>query len=441
VVAGSTLFRGPQFRNHGNDYVELTVLLHTRKMPRSKKGRKKRQYTPVGPLLGASTSPTDPSSGSDNHFRTSERLSGRVGARGGGRGRGRRPQGRTDGKGRGRGQSNRRNRRNDLRTLLQPTAADEGDFVQANFKLLLNYGRVAANPRLEANLRQCLSNPDELLDWRSVHHLVSLVSPCAGDDCPICLDGFAAPHITPCGHTFCVTCISRYLESATATQLKKNVPLPRGSSDFEHPCPVCKAQISSGQLRGVTLLEPFETQRPVSMSGGRRQASSKQARLHASGHGVFKLMVRRGSHAHIHEVVDALSFNDFEEQSSAPEVPAEGKDTPIESEALRACKTRTAQNIALVDGGLLHSTSLARLLPVATHKQSLSQDRLYWSTEEFLQPVATANVRNCMCSCIDLVLEVSQHTSVCDSSDYRSATSRWTAHRLRRRGSPTEFLN
>ena len=97
------------------------------------------------------------------------------------------------------------------------------------------------------------------IDWASVEHVVSLgSSPCSGDDCPICLDRFAAPRVTPCGHVFCLTCVMRFLEATATTEL-----LAKDSSKAQRlsptagasaPCPVCKSLISMDGLRSVTLL-------------------------------------------------------------------------------------------------------------------------------------------------------------------------------------------
>ena len=45
-------------------------------------------------------------------------------------------------------------------------------------------------------------------------------------DCSLCLDSFTKPKVLPCGHTFCLDCLSKYSESL--------------ANKYRFPCPLCK---------------------------------------------------------------------------------------------------------------------------------------------------------------------------------------------------------
>ncbi|ESO92193.1 hypothetical protein LOTGIDRAFT_121286 [Lottia gigantea] len=46
-------------------------------------------------------------------------------------------------------------------------------------------------------------------------------------ECSICYEGFTIPKILPCGHTFCVDCLERYIGDKTET----------------FPCPICQQDV------------------------------------------------------------------------------------------------------------------------------------------------------------------------------------------------------
>jgi len=130
---------------------------------------------------------------------------------------------------------------------------------------------------------QNYSNPDTLVSWDAVRLVVSLVpsesrkesslSSFASESCPICLDSFASPRITRCGHVYCLPCLMRYFISCQkpATNATKAI-LPRKSRqcDFYSECPCCFRFISLSELRPVEFIsfQPPESQGrvPVTMT-------------------------------------------------------------------------------------------------------------------------------------------------------------------------------
>eukprot|EP00760_Papus_ankaliazontas_P037242 PhM_4_TR8446/c0_g1_i2/m.51362 len=54
------------------------------------------------------------------------------------------------------------------------------------------------------------SHPDVMVAWKSVVAVTCHLSP-ESTSCPICLDSFVAPCVTPCGHAYCSVCIRQYL--------------------------------------------------------------------------------------------------------------------------------------------------------------------------------------------------------------------------------------
>ncbi|ESO92129.1 hypothetical protein LOTGIDRAFT_121359, partial [Lottia gigantea] len=53
-------------------------------------------------------------------------------------------------------------------------------------------------------------------------------------ECSICFDSVKSPKILPCGHTFCLGCIERYIgnktETVTCPICKQDVKIPEGGA-------------------------------------------------------------------------------------------------------------------------------------------------------------------------------------------------------------------
>ncbi len=125
---------------------------------------------------------------------------------------------------------------------------------------MTRYQHCAANNRFSMSpfipeLQPCLYDPDAPLPWEFVQLVTVFVE--HGDNsgssavlrqglghrCPICLDCLTIPHITRCGHVFCLTCALRYLNY---------------SWDGQEPidtkkCPVCNHPLNETELRPAEM--------------------------------------------------------------------------------------------------------------------------------------------------------------------------------------------
>ena len=96
---------------------------------------------------------------------------------------------------------------------------------------------------LTSRTEECFLNPDAVLPWSQVISAAvpfsTSQSACMDDDsniCPICLDNMRVPQIIRCGHTYCLTCILRFLLYA----------------DSNAKCPVCNHAVKQEDLRPTT---------------------------------------------------------------------------------------------------------------------------------------------------------------------------------------------
>jgi hypothetical protein len=103
--------------------------------------------------------------------------------------------------------------------------AGKQQFVLANFKLVLN----------QHSKRTCWSSADDPVAWDDIEQVGFPAS--APVTCPICLCEPDVPQMSQCGHTFCWTCILRYLEGSVVKR-----------------CPMCQEMITACQLRPVQIV-------------------------------------------------------------------------------------------------------------------------------------------------------------------------------------------
>jgi hypothetical protein len=59
-----------------------------------------------------------------------------------------------------------------------------------------------------------LTDPDALVQWKSVVQVILPVAPTSNPTCPICLGPPIAPQSTQCGHVYCYACALHHLSMA-----------------------------------------------------------------------------------------------------------------------------------------------------------------------------------------------------------------------------------
>lgn len=98
-------------------------------------------------------------------------------------------------------------------------------FVQANY-------RFAVDPDYPSGYEECTALSDARIPWQAV----DVVFVTRTDACPICLQSFRAPRVTPCGHTFDYVCMLRHINiSVEERQYTK--------------CPLCTCRVRAEDLR------------------------------------------------------------------------------------------------------------------------------------------------------------------------------------------------
>lgn len=65
--------------------------------------------------------------------------------------------------------------------------------------------------------------------------------------CPICMELLKKPYATPCGHTFCHKCITRWLQVHHEVQ-------GEAESAATKFCPVCVSRVRNRELRSPSLI-------------------------------------------------------------------------------------------------------------------------------------------------------------------------------------------
>ena len=103
-------------------------------------------------------------------------------------------------------------------------------FINANYRF---------HVRPEFIYTDCLSDPDTLIDWARILHVIVPQAPPSETKCPICLEAPpAAPRMTRCGHVFCFPCVLRYLNGGKYGT-----------------CPICHDYVSLNELKATSVVE------------------------------------------------------------------------------------------------------------------------------------------------------------------------------------------
>jgi len=117
------------------------------------------------------------------------------------------------------------------RTTSNPPPRRRETFIEAN-------GRFALNP-LEP---PCTDH----LQWDSVD--IVFVERESVSECPICLQPYTCPKITPCGHVFDHVCLLQHVSHCCANN---SVPVVMDDPMITVKCPLCAAHFSLGALKNV----------------------------------------------------------------------------------------------------------------------------------------------------------------------------------------------
>ena len=132
----------------------------------------------------------------------------------------------------GRGQSQHKTTR---KYVPPPPSLSKECFLATNFKYVVS--------PFSNFLQPGFYDPDCMVDWEDIHLAIAKTDD-STESCAICLEEtFILPHLTQCGHIFCLICLLRYL-----------------ASDFSKKCPVCSGcNISRTDLRPVLFIRSSST--------------------------------------------------------------------------------------------------------------------------------------------------------------------------------------
>mmetsp|Transcript_4165 Transcript_4165/g.12516 ORF Transcript_4165/g.12516 Transcript_4165/m.12516 type:complete len:621 (+) Transcript_4165:351-2213(+) len=134
-------------------------------------------------------------------------------------------------------QHSRKSARTPARSRHESVPFSRERFVQANFTFCIKREGISA-PQI--------STADFVLPWESIEMVLVNVNAVEPDyTCPVCLDAFSAPKMTPCGHIFCYLCMLQFLSYSSTGHIK---------------CPLCAELVSEADLKSVEFrkIVPFK---------------------------------------------------------------------------------------------------------------------------------------------------------------------------------------
>ncbi|RKP34337.1 hypothetical protein BJ085DRAFT_24563, partial [Dimargaris cristalligena] len=113
-------------------------------------------------------------------------------------------------------------------------------FLNANYRFLVD-------PTGDYNVQFC--DPDVAVPWDRIRQVL-LADTAKSHQCPICLSPPVAARVTKCGHVYCLPCITRYLNSITASTTEA---IQQETKRAWKKCPICWDPIYPHDLKSVRL--------------------------------------------------------------------------------------------------------------------------------------------------------------------------------------------